>query len=288
MGMGRALRIEFPGAIYHITSRGNSQQEIFQDSSDYSLLLEYLGETVRRYRWIIYAYCLMPNHYHLLLETRDANLSKGMRYLNSSYCQAFNRRHGRTGHVLQGRFHAILVEKETYLLEVIRYVLLNPVRAGLVTSPDKWKWSSLKATLDKGPFATALGTATVLDYFGSDRARARKAFMTFLQDGVGSMSPMLEVRNELILGSVKFVKKLSPLFRKVTKRRYSKRFPKIQRFATRPSLTEVLEVSPRPDVDPEKIKAAIEEHGYTIKEIAYHLGITPSKVARLLRHLRSR
>ncbi|MBU4594901.1 MAG: transposase, partial [Proteobacteria bacterium] len=130
--MARPLRIEFPGAVYHVTSRGNAQAAIFVDGVDRNTFLAVLRQTLRRFNVLCHAYCLMTNHFHLLLETPDANLSKAMRQLNSVYTQAFNRRHGRVGHVLQGRFKAIVVDREAYLLELCRYVVLNPVRAGMV------------------------------------------------------------------------------------------------------------------------------------------------------------
>src|SRR4030042_5793823 len=129
--MARPLRIEFPGAVYHVTSRGNARQTIFIDDEDRGGFLDLLSIVVERFNWICHAYCLMGNHYHLLIETPDGNLSKGMRELNGIYTQHFNRRHGRVGHVFQGRFKAILVEKDSYLLELCRYIVLNPVRAGI-------------------------------------------------------------------------------------------------------------------------------------------------------------
>lgn len=129
--MARPLRIEYPGAVYHLTSRGNRQEAIFQDDEDRYGFLDIFGKTVRRYNWICHAYCLMDNHYHLLVETPDGNLSLGMRQLNGLFTQLINRRHGKVGHVFQGRFKSILVEKEAHLLELCRYVVLNPVRAKL-------------------------------------------------------------------------------------------------------------------------------------------------------------
>ncbi len=127
--MARPLRIEFPGALYHITARGNAQQDIFVDDEDRLLFLSVLERVVSRFHLLLHAYCLMDNHYHLVLETPQANLSQAVRQLNGVYTQAFNRRHGKVGHVLQGRFKAILVGRDSYLLELCRYVALNPVWA---------------------------------------------------------------------------------------------------------------------------------------------------------------
>lgn len=137
--MARPLRAEYPGAIYHITSRGNARQPIFEDDEDRKAFQVLLESLVSRYNWLCHAYCLMDNHYHLLVETPDGNLSEGMRQLNGIYTQSFNGRHGRVGHVFQGRFKAILVGRENYLLELCRYVVLNPIRAGIVRSPGRYK-----------------------------------------------------------------------------------------------------------------------------------------------------
>lgn len=144
--MARPLRLEFPGAVYHVTSRGNSKQAIFLEEKDRKLFLEVLSSGVSRFNWLCHAYCLMENHYHLTIETLEGNLSRGMRQLNGVYTQIFNRRCKKVGHLFQGRYKAILVEKETYLLALCRYVVLNPVRAGWVSRPAEWKWSSYRAT----------------------------------------------------------------------------------------------------------------------------------------------
>ena len=144
--MARPLRLEFPGALYHLTSRGDGQEAIYRDDEDRGTCLEVLANTVRRFHWRAHAYCLMGNHYHLLVETEDPNLAQGMRHFNGVYTQRFNRRHGRSGHVFQGRYHAVLVQKDSYLLELARYIVLNPVRANMVRSPRDWPWSSYRAT----------------------------------------------------------------------------------------------------------------------------------------------
>src|SRR4029077_14091805 len=133
--MARPLRIEYDGALYHVTSRGNDRKAIFKNDRDRELFLNTLAQVTERFHWICYAYCLMNNHYHLVIETPDGNLSKGMRQFNGVYTQAFNKRHGRVGHVFQGRFKAILVQKDTHFVEVCRYVVLNPVRAKTVRHP---------------------------------------------------------------------------------------------------------------------------------------------------------
>jgi len=129
--MARPLRLEFPGALYHVTARGNARQAIVLDDRDRALFLVCLGEVVLRFGWICHAYCLMDNHYHLLIETPEGNVSRGMRQLNGVFTQRMNRCHNRVGHLFQGRFKAIVVERESYLLELCRYIVLNPIRAGM-------------------------------------------------------------------------------------------------------------------------------------------------------------
>ena len=145
--MARPLRIEFPGAVYHVTSRGNAKQAIFIDDEDRHGFSGALSIVVERFNWLCHAYCLMGNHYHLLIETPNGNLSKGMRELNGVYTQGFNQRHRQVGHLFQGRYKAIIVEKDNHLLSLCRYVVLNPVRVGLIKKPEQWRWSSYGATI---------------------------------------------------------------------------------------------------------------------------------------------
>ena len=162
--MARPLRIEYEGALYHVTSRGNAGQDIFLGDTNRARFLDVLAQVVERFQWVCHAYCLMTSHYHLLVETPDANLSRGMQYLNSVYTQAFNRHHGRAGHVLQGRFKSILVEKEGHLLELARYVVLNPVRAKMVRSARDWPWSSYRATAGMAEVPRFLTVSWILSH----------------------------------------------------------------------------------------------------------------------------
>jgi putative transposase len=170
--LARPLRIEFSGALYHATSRGNGQADIYLDNSDRQTFIDVLMEVCSRMQWMCYDYCLMTNHYHIVVETQAGNLSKGMRHMNGVYTQRFNRRHGRVGHVFQGRYKAILVDREPYLLELVRYVILNPVRAGMVTSPAHWRWSSYHATVGQMPAPDWLDTDWVLSQFAATQEQA--------------------------------------------------------------------------------------------------------------------
>jgi putative transposase len=170
--MARPLRIEFAGALYHITSRGNAREDIYKDDSDRDSFLELLHKTNIRHGWICHAYCLMSNHYHLLIETSRPTLSKGMKYLNGSYTQRYNYHHQRVGHVFQGRYKSILIEKESYLQELSRYIVLNPVRARMVHSAVDWPWSSYRATAGYTSPGDYLSTDWILSGFGKRKKTA--------------------------------------------------------------------------------------------------------------------
>lgn len=200
--MSRPLRLEHPGAVWHVTSRGNEKREVFRDDADRETWLGLLGRVVVVFSWRLHAYVLMGNHYHLVVETPIPSLSRGMRHLNGVYTQAFNRRHERVGHLFQGRFKAILVEKESHLLELLRYVVLNPVRAGLVRSPREWAWSSYRATAGEAQAPAWLETAWSLGQFGGSEQRYRE----FVGEGRDlPLLPWAALRGQIYLGSDAFV-----------------------------------------------------------------------------------
>jgi putative transposase len=169
--MSRPLRLDHAGAIWHVTARGNDRRKIYRDDRDRQRWLDLLGRTAESFNWRVHAYTQMGNHYHLVVETLEATLSTGMRQLNGVYAQGFNRRHHRTGHLFQGRFHAVLVDREEYLLELTRYVVQNPVRAGIVASPREWRWSSHRAMAGLAAAPAWLETAWTLQHFGGCRKR---------------------------------------------------------------------------------------------------------------------
>ena len=169
--MARPLRIVFSGALYHMTSRGDGREDIYLDDDDRNRWLEVLGDVHDRFNWVVHAYCLMSNHYHLIAETPDGNLAQGMRQLNGVFTQRFNRAHQRVGHVFQGRYKSILVERDAYLLELARYVVLNPVRARMVRTADEWPWSSYRATSGLSSAPNWLNVTWTLAAFGQRRGR---------------------------------------------------------------------------------------------------------------------
>jgi putative transposase len=160
--VARPLRIQFPGALYHVTARGNGRQAIYWDENDCNSFLGILARAVSRFAWLCHAFCLMGNHYHLLIETPRPNLAQGMRDLNGTYAQDFNNRHGQVGHLFQGRYGAILVQKESHLLELSRYIVRNPVHAGLCAHPADWPWTSYLATAGLHPRPAFLTTDWLL------------------------------------------------------------------------------------------------------------------------------
>jgi len=183
--MSRPLRLEYPGALFHITARGNARQNIFRDDYDREFFLELLGACVKQFAWILTAYALMPNHFHLVVQLTCETLSRGMQWLNGKYAQAFNRRHNRVGHLFQGRFDAPLIEKEAYFLEVLRYVVLNPVRAGMVARPEDYIWSSHRAVIGAAPAPEWLAVDDVLVQYGADRQLARANYESFVNAAIG-------------------------------------------------------------------------------------------------------
>lgn len=199
--MARPIRLEYPGAVWHITARGNEKRNIFFDDSDRIRFLEFLAESVRRFGWIVTAYVLMSNHFHLVVELTAANLSRGMHLLDSRYSQAFNRRHDRVGHLFQGRYKALLIDKENYMLEVLRYVVLNPVRARMVAQPGNYQWSSYRATAGEATVPEWLAADDVLVAFGSERRVAQARYRQFVHEGIGSEKvPWADLVGQIYLG----------------------------------------------------------------------------------------
>jgi putative transposase len=269
--VARPIRIHYPGALYHVTARGNAKQDVFLGEVDYEDFLARLERVIGRYRFRCHAYCLLGNHYHLLLDTPMANLALGMQQLNSGYAQAFNRRHGRIGHVFQGRYWAILVESERHLLEVSRYIVLNPVRAGLCRRPEEWRWSSYRATIGMARPSPVLTIDWLLGCFGQDAVVARERLRQFVELGDG-MSPWEELQAGTYLGSREFAKRVS------AKALAGVEVPKAQRLPVRPELSELLRVGSGAE-----IAVAHRDHGYRLNEIASQLGIHYATVGRRLR-----
>jgi putative transposase len=185
----REPRPQFPGAIYHVTARGVRRSPIFTNARERRRFLAVLGETLAGFSWRCLAYCLMGNHYHLVVETPNANISVGMHRLNGAYARWFNRVHDHRGHLFEDRFHSQLIERDSHLLEACRYVVLNPVRAGLVAKPGDWAWSSYRATVEVMTESRLVASSELLALFGSDAESGRRRFAEFVRDGQVSSGP---------------------------------------------------------------------------------------------------
>lgn len=281
--MARQLRIEYPNAVYHVTSRGNARADIFINDTDRENFLGVTGKVVTRYNWLCHAYCLMDNHYHLLIETPDGNLSQGMRQLNGIYTQTFNRRHGRVGHIFQGRFKAVIVEKESHLLELCRYVILNPVRAGMVTDPLKWRWSSYRFTGGVAKNEPYLTTEWILSQFDKSKTEARKKYRQFVYDEMGEReAPWEKLKGQVILGSEMFIERVREL---LGSKEMILEIPRLQRFAGRPALDVLFptgEHHAKNTRNPAIFKAHV-CYGYTLKDIADHLDIHYTTVSKIIK-----
>jgi REP element-mobilizing transposase RayT len=278
--MARPLRIEFPGALYHVTSRGNGRADIFLDDGDRQAFLDVLAMVCQRLRWLCYAYGLMTNHYHVVIETAEGNLAKGMRQLNGVYTQRFNRLHAHVGHVLQGRYKAILVEREAHLLELTRYVILNPVRARMVAAPEHWPWSSYHTTMSHKPAPPWLARDWILSQFARIREEARTPYARFVHDGQHHPSIWSGLRHQIYLGSDDFVGRMQG--RLQASERVDE-IPKVQRRPVPPSLQAFTEAY---DDKRTAMAAAYASGAYMLKAIAAHFGVHSSTVSRAVRQAR--
>lgn len=283
--MARPLRIEYPGAFYHVTARGNEQKDIFKSQKDREKFLSYLEAATVRYSAVIHAYCLMSNHYHLLLETPHGNLSQIMKHINSSYTTYFNVKRKRSGHLLQGRFKSILVEADAYATELSRYIHLNPVRAGIVQAPEDYPWMSYRYYIGEGA-PTWLTTDFILGYFGKSVPNARKNYRQFVHDLIQReyVSPLLETVASTILGSPEFVCEIQE--QHLGSKKADRDLPALRELKVKPSLQEIMEAVKKAFTgnDREATKAGIylchRYSGEKLKPIGELFHLTESGVTR--------
>lgn len=260
-----------------MTARGDRREKIYEDDADREQFLALLGDVVARFNWRCHAYCLMSNHYHLVIETPDANLSKGMRQLNGVFTQWSNRHHQRTGHLFQGRFKAVLVDTDNYLLELTRYVVLNPVRAHMVESPGDWPWSSYLATTGQVDVPDWLETDALLAQFGTGRSRAVAAYERFVAEGVGAESIWRHLNRQVFLGGDAFVAQAQ---KSAALRPDDINIPRMQRRPPASPLSEIAKAHPDRD---EAMCAAWETGEYSYTQIAKHFGVHFTTVGRIVR-----
>jgi putative transposase len=258
--MARQPRTQYPGALYHVMSRGNKKQDIFLEPVDRQIFLRFLAYVVEENNWLCYAYCLMNNHYHLLLQTPLPNLSVGMKYLNGVYSQHFNIRNNRVGHVMQGRYFSRLIESENYLLELSRYVVLNPVRAGLCQRVQDWKWTSYHATAGLAPQIAILQTDFILQHFSDDITRACEAYKRFI-NGESPASLYTDEKSAF----------------------YGQ--PEIPRTV---QLSQILSDSNDRERRNRSIQVAYFDHGFPQTEIASFLGLHYSTISKIVKEPRTR
>lgn len=275
--MTRPLRIELAGGFYHVTSRGDRREDIFVDDRDRECWLDCFKAVCDRFGWRCFAWVLMSNHYHVVIETPQPNLARGMRQLNGVYTQYVNRRHGRVGHVFQGRYKAILVERDSYLLELSRYVVLNPVRANLVSDVASWPWSSYKATLGLDPVPHWLQVQWLLSQFSGNPDKGRRAYAQFVAEGVASNSPWEKLSGQIYLGSVEFVEKTLATVERWAEMR---EIPRMQRSAPAKPLEHYSNNALNRNA---AIVSAYLSGGYSQRQIADYFGIHYTTVSRVLK-----
>lgn len=276
--MTRPLRVQYAGALYHVTSRGDRRAAIYRDDVDRRVWLSILEQVCQRYNFVVLGFCQMTNHYHLVVETVDGNLAQGMRVLNGTYSQYFNRRHEVVGHVFQGRYKAILVQRESYLLELTRYVILNPLRAGAVASIEAWPWSShgyLTGSMTAPPWFEA---EAILGHFAADRTEAIALYCRFVLAGIGAASPLKQTRHQLLLGDEHFIAQAygNSAFNNMVA------ITKAQRRATLLSLAEYCAAYPRRD---EAMARAYFSTAYSMQQIAAFFGVSSKTVSRAVRSI---
>ncbi len=290
--MARPLRIEYPGAFYHITSRGNEQKHIFKDRQDRERFLTYLESSVQRYGAVIHVYCLMSNHYHLLIETPSGNLSQIMHHINGGYTTYFNRRHGRYGHLFQGRYKAIVVEADEYAGELSRYIHLNPVRAAVVERPEEYEWSSYRYYIGKRKEPDWLKVDFILGYFGRDKSSARRRYKGFVKAvlGEGYESPLKEVVASTILGGEDFIKEIKGKYLK--DKGTDRNLPALTELREEPGIEEIFQRANEVfggDTGIARKTAIFLSHRYTklsLKEIGRYFRIGESAVSQASRRFK--
>ena len=237
--MSRPLRLEFSGALYHVYARGNNKQEIFRDDLDRRLFLHLLGLCVKRFGWILTAYALMPNHFHLIVQLTINTLSKGMEWLDGQYARVFNKRHHRVGHAFQDRFRSPLVEKEFYQLVLCRYIVLNPVRANMVARPEDYFWSSHRAVIGDVEAPEWLAVDDLLVQFAPKRDLARALYRQFVNEAIGSDdNPWKKLVGGMYLGSEDWLKRVQE---QIDLKPRSQEHPRAQRMVATPSMETVME-----------------------------------------------
>lgn len=289
--MARPLRIEFPGAFYHITCRGNERNAVFKSLRDRERFLSYLGSATDRYGAVIHVYCLMDTHYHLFIETPSGNLSKIMQHINGAYTTYFNRKRERSGHLFQGRYKAILVEADEYAKELSRYIHLNPVRAGIVKTPEEYEWSSFRFYISNGKAPKWLKRDMILNYFNSRPATAMNMYKDFVHGLLEQdyESPLSKLPYSFVLGSGEFIAEIKERFLK--DKEMDRNLPELREIIERPGL-DIIEQAVDMEIQSDKKLARQVKlflcHSYSgrkLWEIGALFGVSDSAVTQASRRI---
>jgi REP element-mobilizing transposase RayT len=283
--LARPLRIEYPGALYHVTSRGNEKKDIFRSKKDREKFLSYLSSAWERHGAVFHAYCLMSNHFHLMVETPLGNLSRIMKHVNGSYTTYFNVRHNRVGHLFQGRYKALLVQADAYAAELSRYIHLNPVRAKMVPSPEEYQWSSCRQYLE-GTEPSWLSTRLVLGYFGTEDEDRRRNYRDYLFEAIGkeSRDPLADSVASTILGTDDFVRDIREKY--LEGKKSDRDLPALKDLSRGPGIAEIKVVSEEAFPENKKLARMVGIYlcwrysGAKLKEIGELYGISESGVNR--------
>jgi putative transposase len=285
--MGRPLRIEYAGAHYHVTSRGNEGNDVFKGQKDREQFLSYLESAVFRYGAVVHVYCLMSNHYHLLLETPSGNLSQIMKHINGAYTNYFNAKRKRQGHLFQGRYKAILIDADEYAKELSRYIHLNPVRAGMAPRPEAYRWSSYLDYIGGRKSHEWLKRQFILGYFGNGN-NACKSYQKFVEDLIENEyeSPLNGTTAATILGGAEFVSSMAT--KHLDGRRHDRDLPAINKLSAKPTLDSIIEAASTLTAKNRlSEKAGIylchKYSGRKLKEIGEKFGIKESAVSQASR-----
>ncbi len=289
--MARPLRITYPGAFYHITSRGNERKNVFKSKRDREKFFEYLQSASQRYDAAIHAYCLMDNHYHLLMETPSGNLPQIMRHINGAYTTYFNAKRERYGHLFQGRYKAILVDMDEYAKELSRYIHLNPVRAKVAEAPEEYDWSSYRFYIGKQKPPDWLYRDFILGYFGQKASTAQRQYQQFVDmlSGQAYESPLIEVVSSTILGAPDFIAFIKDRY--LTGKKPGKDLPALKELSEKPSIPDIFdEVESsfqKEQVLAKNIKLYLCQRytGEKLKDIGKHFGIGESGVSQACRRV---
>lgn len=284
--MARQLRIEFPGAFYHVTARGNERKAVFKSIKDREQFFSYLESASNRYGAIIHAYCLMDNHYHILIETPLGNLSKIMQHINSAYTTYFNIKRDRSGHLFQGRYKSILVEVDEYAKELSRYIHLNPVRAKMVKTPEEYQWSSYSYYADKRKAPEWLYRDFILGYFGKRLSTSQRNYRKFVHSLVGEVydSPFTDVIYSVILGSQEYAQEIKDTFLK--KKPQDRELPSLLELVDRPDIDIISKIVDSVIQTDDRLAKQIKLYfchrysGLKLKEIGKYFGIGESGVSQ--------